>query len=113
MRGMVAVTFSELLFAVLFGHFHLEHLIFTDVGGDLGQTLSPRAPDTDEKHVPSELTDHTNHTGYWGKNTKKHNRCCKLFTKFLIHLVLMEEKSRYTDFNYCSDGKLCKASADI
>lgn len=86
---MAALTFSELPFVVLFGHVHLEQLIFTDVGGELGQTLSSWAPDTDEKHVASELTDHTYHTGYWGENTKKYNRYCKLHIKYLSHLVVL------------------------
>lgn len=67
---MFDLTFSELLFPVLLGDFHLEYLVFTDEGGHLGQTLSTRAPDTNQQHVAPELTDHTYYTGYCGGKTK-------------------------------------------
>lgn len=36
---LLFLTFSELLFAVLLGHFNHEDLVFTDVGGHPGEAL--------------------------------------------------------------------------
>lgn len=53
------LTFSELLFAILFGHLHHEHLVFTDEGCHLGEALSPGAANADQQHVSPGLADDT------------------------------------------------------
>jgi len=67
---VVYLTFSELLFAVLLGDFHLEYVVLTDEGCHLRQARSTGAPNTNQKHVASELTDHTYNAGYCRENTK-------------------------------------------
>lgn len=64
------LTFSKLLFAVLLGDFHLEYLVLTDGGSHLRQTLSTRAPNTNQQHVAPELTYHPHCTCYCGGKTK-------------------------------------------